>query len=364
MNGPLRVLILTPTVFPAVTGNAVTAERWREHLTKRGAVARTFGTQGCGPGAVREVIRDFVPQVIHAHHVSKAGALLLDPLVAPHSGHIPLAVSPAGTDILRHGEGTSDHGESVLRVCRQATVIITQGRWTAETLEEWLPELRDRFVYVPKAFAWFGDGCFDLRQEAGWGRETFVFFLPAGIRPVKGNLECLRGLESVYAVRPHVRAVFAGPPLDAEYATRFEAEARRLSGFVRWIPIIPPGAMQSAYKTADVVLNGSFSEGLSNSVLEAIAAERPVLASDIAGNRWPLTGAGGSHPCGLFFDPSNPEDFAQKALRLVDDGKLREDLSRAAAARASSWPPPEEEADGLLRAYVTAIERTRKIQTL
>lgn len=360
MSGPLRVLILTPTLFPAITGNAVTTERWREHLTKKGAVARTFATQGCGPDAVREAICGFAPHVIHAHHASKAGALLLDPLVAPHCAHIPLAVSPAGTDILRHGEGPSAHRASVLMVFRRAAVIITQGPWTAETLEEWLHELRDRFVYVPKAFAWFGDAQFDLRLKAGWGGDTFVFFLPAGIRPVKGNLECLRGLERVHAARPHVRAVFAGPPLDPEYAARFEAEVRRLSTFVHWIPMIPPGAMQSAYKTADVVLNGSFSEGLSNALLEAIAAGRPVLASDIAGNRWPLMDEKGSHPCGLFFDPSNPADFAEKALRLIDDEELRADLSRAAVTRASSWPTPIEEAKGLLRAYREAMDKAQK----
>lgn len=357
MNRALRVLILTPTVFPTVTGNAITAERWREYLIKGGATARTVATHGCEPKAVLDVIRGFAPHVIHAHHVSKAGVLLLDPAVARHCSHTPLVVSPAGTDILRYGEQSSDQREVVLRVCRQAGAIITQGQWTTKRLEEWLPDVRDRFMYVPKAFAWFGDDRFDLRDQSGSGKEAFIFFLPAGVRPVKGNLECLKGLEQVHTLHPRIRAVFAGPPLDPEYAARFEAEVRRLSRFTDWIPAIPPKAMHSAYKTSDVVLNGSFSEGLSNAVLEAIGAGRPVLASDIPGNRWPVMGKSGSNPCGLLFEPSNQEDFVQKASRLISDEKLRGSLSHAALERAASWPTPEKEAEGLFDAYRAAIER-------
>jgi hypothetical protein len=62
--------------------------------------------------------------------------------------------------------------------------------------------------------------------------------------------------------------------------------------------LISPEAIRSAFETADVILNTSSSEGLSNSLLGAIAA-----------------------------------------------GHLR----------ASQWPGPETEADGLIAAYMTAL---------
>ena len=36
MKSPSRVLILTPTALPDITGNAVTVERWRQGLIRAG----------------------------------------------------------------------------------------------------------------------------------------------------------------------------------------------------------------------------------------------------------------------------------------------------------------------------------------
>ena len=156
-------------------------------------------------------------------------------------------------------------------------------------------------------------------------------------------------------VRPNIRVVFAGPTLDAAYTARFEQEVLRLNTFARWIPLIPPEAIRSALETADVVLNSSFSEGLSNSLLEAIAAGRPVLASDIPGNRLPVLGENGDPPAGTLFDPHNQDDFIRHAIRLIDDEKIRNVFGQAGRLRVSTWPTPETEADGLITAYMTAL---------
>jgi len=161
----------------------------------------------------------------------------------------------------------------------------------------------------------------------------------------------------VHQARPRISAVFAGPALDAPYTERFTAMIARHSAFARWIPQIPPTAMHAAYRSADVVLNASFSEGLSNSLLEAIAAGRPILASDIAGNRWPVLGNPGHPPCGDLFDLQDPDDFMQKAIRLVDDEKRRRDFAEACLLRAEHLPRPEEEAAGLDRIYRRVLDQ-------
>jgi glycosyltransferase involved in cell wall biosynthesis len=141
--------------------------------------------------------------------------------------------------------------------------------------------------------------------------------------------------------------------LDPVFA-RFAQEVRRCAGFARWIPLISPGAMRSAYEEADVVLNASFSEGLSNAILEGMAAGRPLLASDIPGNRGPVLGEKGDDPSGILFNPQDPEDFLKQALRLIDDQELRESLGLTAKRRAATWPGSMDEAEGLIRAYAFA----------
>jgi glycosyltransferase involved in cell wall biosynthesis len=224
-----------------------------------------------------------------------------------------------------------------------------------ERLENLLPATKRKFLCVPKAVCWLGEEPFDLRKTAECSPEDMLFFLPSGIRPVTGNVECLRAMKQVYDRRPHTRFVAAGPSIDSEYAGVFAKEVGTLRSFARWIAAIPPTAMQAAYQGADIVLNTSFSEGLSNALIEAIAADCPVLASDIPGNRWPVLGTSGDLPVGLLFDLNNPEDFIRKALQLIDDGVLRESFRQAAQLRRSTWPREEDEGDGLAAAYRTAL---------
>ena len=360
MKRNLRILIVTPTILPDISGNAVTAERWRQSLVKRGLFADVIAAENLDANSLVRCLENIKPDVVHAHHLSKAGALFLDPYIAERFARLPLVVSPAGTD-LAFQEG-QPHGleTTVARVCKRASVIVTQGEWIAERLSALFPDIKNGILHVPKSFVWFGNDSFDLRRAAGWSPEHLVFFLPAGIRPVKRNIEVLLAMQEIYEMRSHTRLALAGPPIDQEYTARFQEELELHSEFARWIPVIPCSSMRSAYASADVVVNSSSSEGLSNAVLEAIAAEKPVLASDIPANRWSILGKGGVSACGLLFNVSDSNDFIRLALKLIDDGELRNQLSRGAADRAAAWPGPEEEASGLIHAYEEAIKRQHR----
>ena len=360
MKKSLCILILAPATLPEISGNAITAERWRQSLVHKGLDVHVVATGRLDADSLRDCLINIKPDVVHAHHVSRAGALILDPLIRDRFARLAFVVSPAGTDLFSWKGQSYDRGAIVAQVCRRANTVITQGQWTAERLLQLFPDLQDRIIHVPKAFSWFGNDKFDLRGASGWAKKNFVFFYPAGIRPVKRNLETLLAIEKVHHIRSHVRIVFAGPVLDQGYTISFQEELERLSAFARWIPIIPHGAMRSAFESADVALNSSFSEGLSNALLEAIAAGRPVLASDIPGNRWPVMGERGASQCGLLFSLSDTNDFVGQALKLIDDERLRYQLSEAGRRIAATWPSPDDEAGGLLQAYEEAIKRQRE----
>jgi len=93
-------------------------------------------------------------------------------------------------------------------------------------------------------------------------------------------------------------------------------------------------------------------------MLEAMAAGKPILASDIPGNREPVLGEAGDLNAGCLFDPYDPEDFIDKAIRLIDSGHLRETLGNAAKLRKNKMPDAAEEANGLLTAYQAAIGKS------
>lgn len=346
-----RILLLTRAALPAVTGNAVTAERWRRGLSALGHEVRVLAAAGLSGADVAAAIRSFGPDVLHAHHAYRSGVPATDG--APPD--LPLVVSLAGTDV--HVDLRSpERREEVARVCDRAGAIVFQGRELARRLGEELPRAAPKLAAVPKALVWLGDEPWDLRAAADCGPDDFVFFVPAGIRPVKGNLECLRALEAVHRRRPEVRAVFAGPRLDETYAAAFEREVERRRAFARRLPPIPPSRMRAAYEGVDAVVNGSFAEGGSNALLEALAAGRPVLASDVPGNRQVVGEGNGEGPAALWFPPEEPSGLTRQALRLLEDAGLRRALGRAGAERARRWPTLEEEARRLAGVYDAVLE--------
>lgn len=84
---------------------------------------------------------------------------------------------------------------------------------------------------------------------------------------------------------------------------------------------------------------------MANSVLEAMAVGRPVLASDIEGNR-SLVEHGVT---GFLFE--EPDEFRALAERLIVDPALRRALGEAGQARVRTRFPPQRELDGYLAQY-------------
>ena len=75
---------------------------------------------------------------------------------------------------------------------------------------------------------------------------------------------------------------------------------------------------------SDVFVLTSRVEGLSNALLEALAAGLPVVASDIPGNRDVIIDGEN----GLLVDPERPEDIAAALSRVMSDQALRDRLGR------------------------------------
>lgn len=352
----LRILILTPTAFPFTTGNASTAERWRRSLVKEGHDVWVLATENLDVFALQQMLAHFKPNLIHLHHAFRAGELLVKLNTEWANNGWALVVSPGGTDIHLDSK-VEDRRRIITQVFERVKTVIAQSEEMMQRIVEAYPQLQDRVIIIPKSFCWMGEEEFNLRGASNCGSDDTLFFFPAGIRPVKGNLEALRLLERIHALRPSIRAVFAGPALDKDYAMKFQQEVERLRAFARWLSPIPFQAMRSAYKDADVIFNFSFSEGMSNVLLEAKALGKPILASDIPGNRWPVLGDQKDLPAGLLFDLHSPEHFIQQALRLLDDKELREKLGQGGKNQAARLPGSEEEARGLIRVYEEVLNR-------
>ncbi len=351
----MRVLILTPTALPSLTGNAITSERWRCALERHGITVKVVATLNLDQNQLLEEARLFQPDIIHGHHAFKTGRLLANRNGFAFFDSIPFVISCAGTDI-NQDLASEDKKETILEVCRQARTIITQSEGIAIKLQNHLNGFHKEIIYVPKSFMWLGDAPYNLREAAGCTDKDVLFFLPAGIRAVKGNLECLTAFREANRINPAIKILFAGPSLESDYELRF-GHMLEHCGFASWIRSIPPKSMRAAYAGADVVLNTSFSEGFSNILLEAMASGKPIIASDIESNRCAITGNNGDKPAGLLYDPYNMDDFIKKILTLADSAKMRNALGQSGLVRVKQQPTPEVESACLMEIYRQSITK-------
>jgi glycosyltransferase involved in cell wall biosynthesis len=134
----------------------------------------------------------------------------------------------------------------------------------------------------------------------------------ARLHPVKDQTTLLHAVRQVADAEPDFRLdiVGDGPAWD-ELAALHEKLA--LERHVRFLGF--RGDVREMLGGADLFVLSSVSEGISLTLLEAMAAGLPVVATDVGGNREVVA----HRETGLLVPPRSPEALAAAMLRLVRD---------------------------------------------
>lgn len=337
-----RVALVTPFASPSVRGNAITVERIARGLRRRGVALEVWDASRASDTAVTREVEAFRPTLVHAFHAFRVGPLALR---LARRLEVPLVVTLTGTDA---NEDLFDPSRApvVRRVLEGAATLVAFHASLVQRVCAALPDVAARFTVVAQAVSLPAAEPFDVPDDWAPPGARVLFAFPAGIRPVKRPRLPLRPFDRLAARRPEVRLLYAGPVLDdAEGAAL--AAALRTRPWARHVGAVPHARMASLLTQSDVVLNCSMSEGgMANSVLEAFAMGRAVLASDIAGNR-SLVEPGVT---GLLF--SDERALEEGAERLAADAGLRARLGSAGRELVCrGGHGPEDEIDGYLRVY-------------
>src|SRR5215831_865701 len=171
-----------------------------------------------------------------------------------------------------------------------------------------------------------------IRLPVGFEGDSRVRIGSVGrIQPVKDHATLLRAVAGLVERRPELRPVARlvlvgdGPLREA-----ISAQARTLGiADIVWLP----GAsdqVRELLQTFDVFVLPSLNEGISNTVLEAMASGLPVLASAVGGNV-ELVDDGVT---GRLFRASDPQELATVLEHYLDDAGLRR--RHGAAAREAA----------------------------
>lgn len=283
-------------------------------------------SHGADPGSVlalRAIIREHRIQLVHAHKGRARTLTLLAGLFGPR----PVLVLNRGVSFPltrwnRIGY-TSRRVHAIVAVCRSIERrLVTAG----------VPSEKIAVIYSGTDTERFHPGVdgSGVRRELGLRREH-VLVTQIGVRSWRGWADVLEAMARVGRELDQARLLLVGapPPRVAEIAAR--AQALGLAG--RVLVRGPREDIPQILSASDVVVDASYAGlGLTGSIREAMACERPVIATDLEG--MPELVRDGE--CGLLVPPRAPEALAAAIVRLIGDPTLAETIARAGRKRVEA----------------------------
>ncbi len=312
----MKILIITPSYPPEISGNATTASRIVEGLNEKGidtlvCISKDFPKKECV-----DKVKKFDPDIIHAFHAYKSGvnALELKKIIRK-----PLIVTITGTDI-NHDIFNKNKKDYVIDVLKGSDCITV----FHESIKRKVRRFYDNEITIIKQSVRLKDDKCDIRAKLNLSEKDIIFFVPSALRKIKYGYFYLDRLGQLKTLFPGLKVIVAGRAIEKRFAKAFLGRIEGLS-WIRYIEKIPHEKMKCVFEDIDIVLNSSISEGgMSNSVLEAMSVAKPVLASDIEGNRSIIM----DNLNGMLF--ADKEEFSQKAKQLIKDEQLRKAVGKKA----------------------------------
>jgi L-malate glycosyltransferase len=167
----------------------------------------------------------------------------------------------------------------------------------------------------------------DARRELRVGPDDFVLMQVARLDYLKDHATALRTLARVSERAPNARLVLVG---DGPERSGIEAQVQNLNlgDKVRFL-----GTRQDVDRLlhgADVFLLTSVSEGIPLTVIEAMAAELAVVATEVGG----MSEVVADGATGYLAPAKDDATLAERVLRLAVDPELRRQMGVAGRARA------------------------------
>jgi glycosyltransferase involved in cell wall biosynthesis len=179
--------------------------------------------------------------------------------------------------------------------------------------------------------------------------------LVGNVGPRKGIHVAVAAMPHILALVPAARLAVVGNLRHVEYVERVQAEARRLGvdDAILWLD--HRDDVPELLPAFDVYVQPSLVEPLGLSILEAMAAGLPVVASQVGGI--PEIVVPGE--TGILVPPSSAEALADGVAALLDAPNLRAVMGQAGRTRVLSDFSPDEQVDRIESVF-TRVARPRR----
>jgi glycosyltransferase involved in cell wall biosynthesis len=196
------------------------------------------------------------------------------------------------------------------------------------------------------------EGGAKLKTTHGIAADRVVIGVVGRLNPEKGQMMFLRAMREVAVVCPEAMALIVGDGQDRELLERYSREHELEDR------VIFTGYRHNVadyYRILDLLVLPSLSEGLPNTVLEAMACGVPVLATRVGGVPEIIDESNG-----VTVAPNDPTALAEQMVELLRDDARRRTIG--VNGRNSLYPrfAPDRRAREILDLYHEVLDTTRR----
>lgn len=277
-----------------------------------------------GLTSVQELLQDWRPHILHTHGVR---ANLVGRIANHREGH------PAKSVTTVHSNLSLDYPVAWKRMLFGAFehltwpyvdhFILVSGAMKKEFLKQGMPEKKLSVIHnaielpdkeqphVPQT---------DLRELLEVGPDVTIIGTVARLHAVKGHTYLLKAIQKVVQERQDVVFPWFGDG-DLYEELKSEAEALGVAQYVKFVGFRKD--VSDLLPQLDVFVLPSLSEGLSLSILEALAVGVPVISTAVGGTPEVIT----TGVDGILVPPADPHALYQSICLLVKDKSRREELA-------------------------------------
>lgn len=160
--------------------------------------------------------------------------------------------------------------------------------------------------------------------------QSFLLFV-GSTQPRKNLSKLLEAFPLIRKKHPQVHLVIAGPQGKEHQHIQKKIRRDHLHSRIRITGYVSKTELKALYCLASIFVFPSFCEGFGLPLIEAMATGLPLVVShnsaipEVVGD------------AGVYFNPNDPEEMAEKVILLLEDNSLRQRLIKEGYRRASHF---------------------------
>lgn len=259
--------------------------------------------------------------IVHAQYAYPNGLAAIE--ISRRTG-IPNTISIQGGDGHWVGLCCSTHQQAIRAVFNHANELIIGSSSFAQEVHENHDIPLERFTIIPGAIN--SDHFSPLSERKLGDINTPTKLLYHGrVDRRKGVLELIEAIDLLKKSGRHLHLCISGigPDLDA---AKDLVQSKGLNDDVKFSGYVSYDDVPHVYRSADIFVSPTWSEGFSNTILEAMASGLPVVAARAVG----VVDCLNHEENALLHEVHDIADLSLQITRLLDDEALRYQLASAA----------------------------------